>query len=212
MSGRKERWLGPGEAAARLGVTAKALRVYEREGLVTPDRTAGQWRAYGPAQIARIHMILVMRELGLSLKGIKEVLDGKDVSLSALLTAHQDALEQRRSKIVDAIGHVRTARLRIAQGQPLSMDDFLHLSRETIMEDRDMSPEAKAGLRMHLKDNMPSEDHAAFKATWDADLSSADVDRLKAGSRSSSPKWPSSRRSAIREARQRGRRCGAGRR
>jgi DNA-binding transcriptional MerR regulator len=180
MSGTTERWLGPGEAAAKLGVTVKALRVYEREGLVTPDRTAGQWRAYGPAQIARIHMILVLRELGLSLKGIREVLDGKALSLSALLTAQQDALEQRRSKIADAIEHVRAARLRIAQGPPLSMDDFIHLSRETVMEDTAMSPETKAGLRAHLKANVPAENFEAFKATWKPELAAADTDMLKA--------------------------------
>ncbi len=180
MSGTKERWLGPGEAAARLGVTVKALRVYEREGLVRPDRTAGQWRAYGPAQIARIHMILVMRELGLSLKGIREVFDGKGLSLSALLTAQQDALEQRRSKIAHAIEHVRAARLRIAQGPPLSMDDFIHLSRETIMEETAMSPETKAGLRAHLKANVPAENFDAFKATWKPELAAADMDMLKA--------------------------------
>lgn len=180
MSGTDKRWLGPGEAAAKLGVTVKALRVYEREGLVRPDRTAGQWRAYGPAQIARIHMILVMRELGLSLKAIRELLEGKDISLSALLTAQQDALEQRRSKIADAIEHVRAARLRIAQGPPLSMDDFIHLSRETIMEETAMSPEAKAGLRAHLKANVPSADFDAFKATWHPELAAADMDMLKA--------------------------------
>ncbi|MBO9574374.1 MAG: MerR family transcriptional regulator [Sphingobium sp.] len=180
MSGMKERWLGPGEAAARLGVTVKALRVYEREGLVMPGRTVGQWRAYGPAEIARIHMILVMRELGLSLKGIREVLDGKAVSLPALLAAHQDSLEQRQERIADAIGHVRAARLRIAQGSPLSMDDFLHLSRETIMEDTDMTPEAKVGLKAHLKANVPGADFDAFKAGWDPQLAAADIDKLKA--------------------------------
>jgi DNA-binding transcriptional MerR regulator len=180
VSGIEERWLGPGEAAARLGVTVKALRVYEREGLVRPDRTAGQWRAYGPAQIARIHMILVMRELGLSLKSIGEVLDGKDVSLSALLAAQQDALEQRRSKIAEAIEHVRAARLRIAQGPPLSMDDFIHLSRETIMEETAMSPETKAGIQAHLDANVPGEAFDAFKATWRPELAAADKDALKA--------------------------------
>lgn len=179
MSGTEERWLGPGEAAARLGVTVKALRVYEREGLVKPDRTAGQWRAYGPAQIARIHMILIMRELGLSLKGIREVLDGKDLSLSALLTAQQDALEQRQSKIADAIEQVRAARLRIAQGPPLSMDDLVHLSRETIVEDTAMSPETKAGLGAHIRANVPSADLEAFRATWNLESASADMDRLR---------------------------------
>lgn len=180
MNGEGERWLRPGEAAAKLGVTTKALRVYEREGLVRPARTSGQWRAYGPAQIARLHMILVMRELGMSLKGIGEALDGKGVSLSILLAAQQDALEQKRLKIVDAIEHVRAARLRIAQGLPLSTDDFLHLSKETVMQDTTMSPDAKAGLAAHLKSVVPSEHYDAMKAAVGTKIAEAGLRNLKA--------------------------------
>jgi hypothetical protein len=39
-----EQWLGPGEMARRLGVTPKALRVYERDVLVTAARTEAGWR------------------------------------------------------------------------------------------------------------------------------------------------------------------------
>jgi len=56
-----EQWLGPGEMARRLGVTPKALRVYEREGLVAAGRTEAGWRVYGPAQAARLHQIIVVR-------------------------------------------------------------------------------------------------------------------------------------------------------
>jgi len=41
--------------ARRLGLTVRALRVYERHGLVQPGRTAAGWRVYGPAEIARLH-------------------------------------------------------------------------------------------------------------------------------------------------------------
>lgn len=180
MNGESERWLGPGETAAKLGVTTKALRVYEREGLVRPARTSGQRRAYGPAQIARLHMILVMRELGMSLKSIGEALDAKGMSLSVLLAAQQDALEQKRLKIVDAIEHVRAARLRIARGLPLSADDVLHLSKETVMPDTAMSLEAKARLTSHLKSNIPSEHYDAMKATMGTGIAKAGLDHLKA--------------------------------
>jgi MerR family transcriptional regulator, thiopeptide resistance regulator len=180
VNGEGERWLGPGEAAARLGVTAKALRVYERAGLVRPERTAGQWRAYGPAHIARLHMILVMRELGMSLKDIGQALDGKGVSLSVLLAAQQDALEQKRRKIVDAIEHVRVARLRIAQGLPLATDDFLQLSKETVMQDATMSPDVKAGLTAHLQSAVPSEHYDAVKTAVGTKIAEAGLDNLKA--------------------------------
>ena len=48
-------FLSPSAAAQRLGVSAKALRLYERRGLVTPGRTAAGWRSYGPDEIARLY-------------------------------------------------------------------------------------------------------------------------------------------------------------
>ena len=46
-------FLSPSQAARRLGVSAKALRLYEARGLIAPLRTAAGWRAYGPEQLAR---------------------------------------------------------------------------------------------------------------------------------------------------------------
>jgi DNA-binding transcriptional MerR regulator len=46
-------FLNPAAAAQRLGVSAKALRLYEQHGLINPGRTAAGWRAYGPEVMAR---------------------------------------------------------------------------------------------------------------------------------------------------------------
>ncbi|MGE0717631.1 MAG: MerR family transcriptional regulator, partial [Alphaproteobacteria bacterium] len=45
--------LNPAEAARRLGVSAKALRLYEQRGLIAPARSAAGWRAYGPDEMVR---------------------------------------------------------------------------------------------------------------------------------------------------------------
>ncbi len=50
--------LSPTEAASKLGITTKALKLYERHGLVTPVRAANGYRTYGPAEIARLHQVL----------------------------------------------------------------------------------------------------------------------------------------------------------
>ena len=47
------RFLNPSEAARQLGVSAKALRLYEERGLLAPARTAAGWRAYDPGEMAR---------------------------------------------------------------------------------------------------------------------------------------------------------------
>ena len=60
-------FLNPSEAAKRLGVSTKALRLYEQRGLIAPVRTATGWRAYGPKELARGAEIVALREIGLSL-------------------------------------------------------------------------------------------------------------------------------------------------
>ena len=55
------------EAAKRLGVSARALRLYEERGLLQPPRTAAGWRTYGPEQMLRAKGIVELRTLGLSL-------------------------------------------------------------------------------------------------------------------------------------------------
>ncbi|HEY8699042.1 MAG TPA: MerR family transcriptional regulator, partial [Rhizomicrobium sp.] len=57
------RYLSPAETAKRLGVSVKALRLYEQRGFVKPLRTRSHWRAYGPEQIARLHQVVALKRL-----------------------------------------------------------------------------------------------------------------------------------------------------
>ena len=177
MTRAKERWLTPGEAAAELDVTVKALRVYEREGLVTPVRTAAGWRAYGPAQIARIHLIVVLRDLGLSLKGIASLLDGGTPAVAPLLTAQQEILEERRQKINVAIKLLIDARLKLAQGFTLSLDDLIHLSRETIMQDVEKSADLEVRLARHLSGHLPPGKFEEVTSEARRDMTEAGLDK-----------------------------------
>src|SRR3954447_8478868 len=83
------RFLRPSEAAKRLGVSTKALRIFEERGLVAPNRTAAGWRAYGPGEMARAAEIVALRALGLSLAQVTRVRGGDPRALEAALAAHQ---------------------------------------------------------------------------------------------------------------------------
>ena len=50
------------------------LRVYERRGLVAPDRTAGGSRLYSPDDIDRLHRVRELLAEGLNLVGIARVI------------------------------------------------------------------------------------------------------------------------------------------
>lgn len=61
-------------AAEMTSMQIQNLRVYERRGLLDPDRTAGGTRLYSPADIERLHHIGELLNQGLNLAGIAKVL------------------------------------------------------------------------------------------------------------------------------------------
>lgn len=112
-----DRFLNSSAAAARLGVSAKALRLYEQRGLVTPGRTAAGWRAYGPEDMVRAAEVVALRRLGLSLVQVGRVLEGNPDELEAALAAHQKRLEREVGHLGAAIDSVRRLRVRLAEGE-----------------------------------------------------------------------------------------------
>ncbi len=110
------RFLNPAEAARRLGVSAKALRLYEQRGLLVPARTAAGWRSYGPAEMARATEIVALRALGLSLAQVARVLKGDAQGLAPALAAHQAALEAKARELDATLDRVRGLRDELARG------------------------------------------------------------------------------------------------
>jgi MerR family transcriptional regulator, heat shock protein HspR len=62
-------------AAEMTSMQVQNLRVYERRGLLDPDRTAGGTRLYSPDDIDRLHRIRDLLGAGLNLAGIAAVLE-----------------------------------------------------------------------------------------------------------------------------------------
>jgi DNA-binding transcriptional MerR regulator len=119
--------LSAAEAAKRLGVSAKALRLYEQRGLVTPQRTPAGWRAYGPEQMAQAAEIVSFRRLGLSLAQIARALGGEPEGLEPALAAHQATLEDRIRALVGMVEKVRGVRADLARGQAPARGELARL-------------------------------------------------------------------------------------
>lgn len=110
-------FLSASEAAKRLGVSTKALRLYEQRGLVAPVRTAAGWRAYGPGEMVRAAEVVALRALGLSLAQVARVLCGDADDLEPALAAHQATLEDRARQLAGTVEKVRGLRSDLAQGR-----------------------------------------------------------------------------------------------
>lgn len=74
ISGEREELRSIQKVASELGVTTRSIRFYEDKGLLTPQRV-GTMRVYSKREVGRLHLIMRGKQLGFSLREIKEFLD-----------------------------------------------------------------------------------------------------------------------------------------
>lgn len=109
------RRLAIGQAARLAGVTPKALRHYDRIGLLSPaevDQVTG-YRRYGPEQVDRARLIRRLRAMELPLEEIRRLLDLTDdrEAFRAALAAHRRRIEARLTRlrgVLHALDHALT--------------------------------------------------------------------------------------------------------
>lgn len=65
-----------GTLAQRTGLAHSAIRYYEEEGLVHPERTASGQRRFLRSDIRRLSFVMIAQRLGFSLARIRELLHG----------------------------------------------------------------------------------------------------------------------------------------
>lgn len=69
-----KRGLSIGDLSVRTGLSVSAIRFYEKKGLITPDRNAGNQRRYEGSDIRRLSFILIAQQIGLSIEDIKQTM------------------------------------------------------------------------------------------------------------------------------------------
>ena len=72
----RHRFLRISAVAQRFDIHPQTLRLYEREGLIEPQRSAGNTRLYDDETLKRLETILTLtRDLGVNLAGVEVVLN-----------------------------------------------------------------------------------------------------------------------------------------
>lgn len=89
-----------GEIADFFGVSRKAMRLYEKKGIIKPVKVdaANGYRYYSAEQVQQLNALLELKALGFSLDEIKMVIDGKTAK-AALLAM----LEKKRRAWQEAV-------------------------------------------------------------------------------------------------------------
>ena len=106
-------------AAELAGLHPQTLRIYEREGLLDPARSAGGTRRYSRSDIDRLAEICALTAGGLNLAGIRRVLQLQEETrqLQAELARLRE-LADGRATAAPATGKPRTRRAGGAQDPP----------------------------------------------------------------------------------------------
>jgi DNA-binding transcriptional MerR regulator len=94
-----------GELARVTGLTVRTIRYWSDEGALPPvTRSAGGYRLYDAASVARLELIRTLRELGLGLADVRRVLAG-ETTVAQVAAAHVVALDAqiRSLKVTRAV-------------------------------------------------------------------------------------------------------------
>ncbi|HEY6455365.1 MAG TPA: MerR family transcriptional regulator [Steroidobacteraceae bacterium] len=121
--------LSAAECAARTGLTVRALRVYERKGLLRPPRSASGWRHYGRDELIRINTICVLKEAGLTLAQMRAILHQQGLQLEVLLMAQIEGWKAKQEQAERGRILANAALQRVRAGNGLSVDQLCALVR-----------------------------------------------------------------------------------
>ncbi len=128
------------EIARVAGTTSRTLRHYGEVGLLEPTSIGTNgYRYYDEQALARLQRIMLLRQLGLGLETIGEVLAGQRDHAEALQT-HLDWLQQEKSRLDRQIASVQTTIGRLKGGERLMaeemFDGFDHTQYKQEVEQR----------------------------------------------------------------------------
>ncbi|HJU55254.1 MAG TPA: MerR family transcriptional regulator [Pyrinomonadaceae bacterium] len=123
------------EFAERSGVTVRTLHHYDRLGLLKPSRyTAAGYRLYGERDFARLQQIVMLKFIGLSLKEIKELLEGSHLDLPGTLRLQRRIIEERRRHLDSVIEAIERAEREMGRDERLDWETFKQIIEVTNME------------------------------------------------------------------------------
>ncbi len=108
-------------AAELSGMHPQTLRLYERRGLVRPQRTAKNTRRYSQHDVERLQRIQELTELGLNLAGVERVL-----AMEAQLDTMRRQMQALQSRLDEAAGAMRREVERVERSHRLDLVPVTH--------------------------------------------------------------------------------------
>ena len=171
------------QIARTAGTTSRTLRHYDDIGLLKPSRTGDNgYRFYDQASLVRLQRILLLRDLGLGLPAIAEVLR-REPDAEQALGRHLDWLRQEQDRLGRQIASVRQTIDRLKAGGEIMAEKMFDGFDHTQYKDE-------------VQERWGTDAYAAGDAWWHG-MSPAQKDAWKKRSRQLGSDWTAAAESGV---------------
>ena len=153
-----------GELAKQSGITVRTLRHFHQIGLLTPSgRTESGHRLYTEDDVSKLHQILSLRQLGISLKIIRNLLENPDVDPLLVVQAQIDVVNERIKLYEKLRQELEQLQTLLSFHQKISIERLMQIMELIQMNDRRyLTPELAEKLRT-LHGNLAEETKTKLK-------------------------------------------------
>jgi DNA-binding transcriptional MerR regulator len=137
-----------GELAKASGLTVRALRYYDRIGLLSPSqRTPSGYRLYANRDVRRLYQIPALRSLDRALAEIRDCLDNESGALRTLVHRRLQSARQRlemQRRLGERLGAIAEE---LDQEQEPSVQRFMEIIEKMTRLERYLTPDQVAKLK-----------------------------------------------------------------
>lgn len=156
--------------ADRAGVTIRALRHYDRLGLLSPRRTGSGYRAYTDADLATLEQIVALKFIGIPLRKIPMLRRTSHDGLARAFRAQRLLLQEKRDLLDRAVTALDEAERQLASGQPAPPELFTRIIEVIAMQDEKQDWKGKYDTLVDAKierlQSTPPEALAELRSQW----------------------------------------------
>jgi MerR family transcriptional regulator, thiopeptide resistance regulator len=147
-----ERTWKVGELAERTGLTVRTLHHYDAIGLLSPSgRTESAHgsghRLYTAADVARLHQILCLKQLGFSLEQIKEYMTRVDYDPREVIRLHLEKVRKQAAELVNLGNRLQALAEILDRADTASAETFLKTIEAMTMLEKYYTPEQLERLK-----------------------------------------------------------------
>jgi DNA-binding transcriptional MerR regulator len=148
----RERLWKVGELATRTGLTVRTLHHYDAIGLLSPSgRTESAHnsghRLYTAADLARLHQILCLKQLGFSLEQVKEYMTRADYDPREVVRLHLAKVRQQATELAALGDRLEALAKTLDTADAVSPDTFLETIEVMTMIEKYYTPEQLEQLK-----------------------------------------------------------------